>query len=51
LQKSRRNVWGKYPVYTGAAAGKALQKALKVSPEAKQFIKDYLKDRFGVELK
>jgi len=42
---------GKYPVYTGAAAGKALQKALKVSPEAKQFIKDYLKDRFGVELK
>ena len=42
---------GKYPVYTGAAAGKALQKALKVSPEAKQFIKDYLKDRFGVKLK
>ena len=42
---------GKYPVYTGAAAGKSLSEALTVSAEAKAFLNSYLKDRFGYEPK
>ncbi|MDC1319468.1 tripartite tricarboxylate transporter substrate-binding protein [Litorivicinus sp.] len=42
---------GKYPVYTGSDAGNALNAALRVTPEAKSFIKGYLKEQFGVDLK
>jgi len=42
---------GKYPVYTGAGAAKSLREALNISPEARSWVQDYLKKRFGVELK
>ena len=42
---------GKYPVYTGSGAAKSLRDALSISPEARAWVQDYLKKRFGVELK
>jgi tripartite-type tricarboxylate transporter receptor subunit TctC len=42
---------GKYPVYTGTGAAKSLREALSISPEARSWVQDYLKKRFGVELK
>jgi hypothetical protein len=42
---------GKYPVYTGSGAAKSLREALSISPEARAWVQDYLKKRFGVELK
>jgi len=41
---------GKYPMYTGDAAKAALETALNVNDDAKVFIKEYLKDQFGVSL-
>jgi len=41
---------GKYPVYTGKAADKALREALAISPESKAWVRDYLMARFGVNL-
>ena len=42
---------GKYPMYTGAAAKGALANAITVNEEAKTYVKAWLKDDFGVELK
>ena len=42
---------GKYPVYTSAGASKSLREALNISPEARSWVQNYLKERFGVELK
>lgn len=42
---------GKYPVYTGEAARAALQQAITVSDSAKTFVKGWLKEDFGVDLK
>ncbi|WP_205602561.1 tricarboxylate transporter [Chelativorans alearense] len=42
---------GVYPQMTGKAAIKAYESAINVSPEAKQFVLDWLKDDYGVELK
>jgi hypothetical protein len=42
---------GKYPVYTGQQASKSLKEALNISPSARSWVQDYLKKRFGVELK
>ena len=41
---------GQYPVYTGAGAEQALANAIFVNDEAKDFVKGWLKDDFGVEL-
>ncbi len=41
---------GKYPMFTGDAAKAALETALNVNDDAKDFIKGYLKDKFGVSL-
>ena len=41
---------GKYPMYTGDAAGDALQQAITVNDSAKTFVKGWLKEAFGVEL-
>lgn len=41
---------GIYPQMTGNAAKAALQQATSVPDDAKQFVKDWLKDRYGVTL-
>ena len=41
---------GKYPMFVGEGAQKALQTAITVSPEAKAFVTNWLKDRYGVVL-
>ena len=48
ISKSRL---GKYPVYTGAEASAALGQALTAPDSAKAFVKGWLKDSYGVELK
>lgn len=42
---------GKYPMYTGDAAGVALNQALQVPASAKSFVTNWLKESYGVELK
>ncbi len=42
---------GKYPVYTGEAAASALSQAISVDDTAKTFVKDWLKEAYGVQLK
>ena len=42
---------GEYPMYTGAAAKGALANAISVNEDAKTYVKAWLKDDFGVELK
>ncbi len=42
---------GIYPQMTGADADAALDQAISVSDEAKDFVKNWLKERYGVELK
>ncbi len=42
---------GKYPQMTGPDAAAALIQAISVSDEAKGFVKNWLKERYGVELK
>lgn len=42
---------GKYPMYTGDAAKAALATAITVNDDAKTFVKGWLKEDFGVELK
>lgn len=39
---------GKYPMYTGAAAGDALSGAINVPDEAKQFVLNWLAEDYGV---
>lgn len=39
---------GKYPQLTGAAAIEATRQAITISPEAKQFVLDWLKTDYGV---
>ncbi len=41
---------GKYPVFIGADAKKALQGAITVSDSAKAYVKKWLKDDYGVDL-
>ncbi len=41
---------GKYPMFVGAEAQKALKTGTTVSPAAKRFVKAWLKDRYGVKL-
>ena len=41
---------GKYPMYTGAAAGDALNGAISVNDDAKAFVKGWLNERYGVSL-
>lgn len=41
---------GKYPVFVGEAAKKALQTATNVNPEAKAFVLNWLREDYGVEL-
>ena len=43
-------ILGKYPMYVGADAENALGGALTVSGSAKDFVKGWLKDEFGVSL-
>ncbi len=42
---------GKYPMYVGADAAAALTRAISVPDSAKAFVKKWLKDDYGVELK
>ena len=42
---------GKYPMFVGAEASKALQGAITVSPSAKTYVTDWLQAEFGVSLK
>ncbi|MGH1426856.1 MAG: tricarboxylate transporter [Arenicella sp.] len=42
---------GKYPMFTGSGATAALNQALEVPASAKTYIKGWLKDAYGVELK
>ncbi|MEM9605556.1 MAG: tricarboxylate transporter [Pseudomonadota bacterium] len=42
---------GKYPVYVGEEAKSALATAINVPDSAKAFVKGWLKDAYGVELK
>ena len=42
---------GKYPIYVGDEAERALEAAITVSPSAKSFITGWLKDKFGVSLR
>ncbi len=42
---------GKYPVYTGGGASSALSQAISVNDDAKGFVKGWLKEAYGVELK
>ncbi len=42
---------GKYPVYTGAAAESALKVGLSVDEKAKAFVKNWLFEDYGVQLK
>ena len=42
---------GKYPVYTGSGATAALSQALEVPESAKGFVKGWLSDSYGIELK
>ena len=42
---------GKYPMYVGDGAATALSTAITVDPTAKEFVINWLKDDFGVELK
>ena len=42
---------GKYPVFTGAGAKKALNTAITVSDSAKAFVQNWLKEDYGVTLK
>ncbi|MEM7667843.1 MAG: tricarboxylate transporter [Pseudomonadota bacterium] len=41
---------GKYPMYTGDAAGAAMSQAISVDEGAKTFVLNWLKDDYGVEL-
>jgi hypothetical protein len=41
---------GKYPQMTGAAAKKAMDSATQVSPEAKEFVVNWLQEKYGVSL-
>jgi len=42
---------GKYPLFVGAGAQKAMKVATDLDPEAKKYAIQYLKDRFNVSLK
>ncbi|MGI9402011.1 MAG: tricarboxylate transporter [Rhizobiaceae bacterium] len=42
---------GKYPMFVGAGAIQATADATTISPEAKTFVVNWLKDAYGVELK
>ena len=42
---------GKYPQMTGSDATTALTQAISVSDDAKSYVKGWLKERYGVELK
>jgi tripartite-type tricarboxylate transporter receptor subunit TctC len=42
---------GEYPMFVGAGAQKATQEATSISPEAKEFVVNWLKEAYGVELK
>ena len=42
---------GKYPMYVGADAKAAMDNGTKVTPSAKAFVVNWLKEDFGVELK
>lgn len=39
---------GKYPQQTGAAAVTATEQAISISPEAKQYVLDWLKEDYGI---
>ncbi len=41
---------GKYPQLTGAAAVEATRQAITISPEAKQFVLDWLKADYGITI-
>lgn len=41
---------GKYPQMTGPAAATAMESATNVSPEAKAYIVNWLKEKYGVSL-
>lgn len=42
---------GKYPMFVGTGAVRATQNATTISPEAKEFVVNWLSEAYGVELK
>jgi tripartite-type tricarboxylate transporter receptor subunit TctC len=51
FKKTAAKALGDYPQYTGAAAEKTMALAIKIDKEDRDWVRNWLKERFNVELK
>jgi tripartite-type tricarboxylate transporter receptor subunit TctC len=51
FKKASAKALGAYPQFTGAAAEKTMARAIKIDKEDRDWVRDWLKTRFSVELK